>query len=621
MPAPRDEPPHSEASTRARDTTRPMMTRDAPVVDDRIALLAHHDAQALVAFGEAGDRRAADLLLDAARVARALPEPRPGSQVLLVFEGDRYALAAALLGSLHRGHAIALPPNSRRDSILAVREHPSTVAVAHDTQAGLEIDVPALLAGARDAAPLARPIRSPADVMATVFTSGTTGPMTAWKKSSAELIGEALGLARAFGIGPEDRILATVPAGHIYGLLFSVLLPLVTGAAFCRETPHHAEAVAHAARRHGATVLASVPAHLRALAASEAGALAPIRRVFSSTGPLPEATAFDFARRHALPITEILGSTETGGIAHRSRNPDAASNAHADAWQPFEAVRVSVAPSGHLCVDSPYLYADLPRPFQTGDLVSALPDGRFEHLGRADGIVKIAGHRVALGDVEEQLRACAGVEDAAVVAIPAEGARGHQLLAVVAPADLAIGALRERLLERFVPTCLPRRIRCVEALPRESNGKLGREKLLRLFALDATGRPGTMTLAWSEAHSERSDERTRVERRVTIPRDYGWFLGHFDGFPVLAGAVQLKELILPSIEAAFPDLGRFRSMNRVKFNERIVPGDALVLRLTRKQDTPRVAFEVLRDATVCTSGTIVLDSERGAQLESREGCA
>ncbi len=566
-------------------------------------LLARHAGDTPVAFGTAGTKTAAELLSDAARIARALPPPSPGSHVLLVSGGDRYAIAAALLGSLERGHAVALPPNLRRDSILAVHGRPETVALLHDTDSGLAFRLSDLLATGDGGPPLASPFvpRFPpgAGVIATVFTSGSTGPMLASPKTSGALLGEAHALARSFAIGPGDRLVGSVPPVHIYGLLFTLLVPLVSGAAFARETPHHAEAIAHCVVQHGASVLVTVPVQLRALAALRSGALAGLRRVVSSTGPLPDPVARDFRERHGLAISEVFGSTETGGIALRERDEEPAGP-----WRPFEGVRVSAGAGGCLAVDSDYLHPDLPRPFETADLVRLHADGRFTHLGRADGIVKIAGRRVSLQEVEDCLRQQRSVADAAVVAVDAEGGRGQQLLAAVAPADCDTARLRAALLERFEPSCLPRRLLAVESIPREENGKLPRDRLLALFGLRADERPLEVALEFGALARESSGEPERVQVDVKLPEDWSWFDGHFEGYPVLAGAVQLKELVLPVVARAFPGLGSVESLQRVKFSGRIVPGDALTVVLERARSRQRVRFEIRRRGELCSSGTL-----------------
>lgn len=569
-------------------------------------LLARHASDAPVAFGAAGVKTAADLLADAARVARALPDARPGSHVLLVSGGDRYAIAAALLGSLARGHAVALPPNLRRESIFAVQSRPEIAALLHDTDAGVPLRLSTLLGGSDGGSggpPLASPFVPREGILATVFTSGSTGPLLAAPKTAAALFGEAHALARSFGIGPGDRIVGSVPPVHIYGLLFTLLLPLAAGAAFARETPHHAEAIAHCVRAHGATLLVTVPVQLRALAGLREGALAGLVQVVSSTGPLPDLVAREFRERHGLAVREVFGSTETGGIARRTRGAEPP-----EPWQPFDGVRVSVAGDGRLAVDSPFLDDALARPFVTGDLIELEADGRFRHLGRVDGIVKIAGRRVSLQEMEDVLRRQPGVMDAAVVAIAAEAGRGHQLLAAVAPADCDLARVRAGLLEHFEPSCLPRRWIGLDAVPREENGKLQRARMLRRFGLGADERPLGRELDFDAVEVSREGEASRVRATLRLPAGWDAFDGHFEGYPVLAGALQLKELVLPVVRRAFPELQGVRGMSRVKFAGRIVPEDALTIALERAGAAERVRFEILRCDEVCSSGLLEFES-------------
>ncbi len=570
-----------------------------------------HESDAVVAFGGAGTKTAADLLSDAKRISLSLPPAYENSHALLVFEQDRYAMAAALIGALDRGHAVALPPNSRRDSILAVHGRPETAVVMHDTDAGFPICISDLLDGEseRDAADPSEfaPMVPHAGIIATVFTSGTTGPVTAWQKTSAELLGEAHMLGTTFEVGKGDRIVGGVPPGHIYGLLFTILLPLMRGAAFSRETPYHAESVARCVAENQASILVTVPVQLRALEALAAGSLSCLRRVFCSTGPLPESVADAFNQRHSLPVTEILGSTETGGVASRTRQAG-----KLESWRPFAAVGVSVSHEGRLEVDSPFVHSDLPRPFETADLIELNPDGSFNHLGRSDGIVKIGGRRISIQEVEDYIRQRPDVEDVSVVAIPAEGARGHQLLAAVVPVSCDVAELKKALLEKFEPTCLPRRILCVDALPVDENGKKPRDLLLQLFGLQGDGRPTNWTLEWGVPSISHEGEKESFEISVRVPQDYAWFEGHFEQYAVLAGAAQLKELILPMVARAFPELGSVASMSRIKFSGRITPGNSLTVRVERGVKKAQVAFEIRKESEVCSRGILTL-AEGGAR--------
>jgi acyl-coenzyme A synthetase/AMP-(fatty) acid ligase len=389
------------------------------------AILGRHAPGGLVAIGEAGERTAADLLRDAQAIGRTLPEATPGSEVLVVC-GDRYAFAASLLAAWSRGHGVALPPNLLERTADELSLLPRVCDVLHDGDAPRGTCVRPLLSEER-AAPetaAALPIE-PHRPLVTLFTSGTTGAPRACTKTAAQLLGEA----EMLGHGPcagVTRVLSTVPPIHIYGLLFGVAVPLLHGGAFVRETPLHAPTVAEARRRTAADALVTVPAHLRGLELLDAGALPSHLRVFSSGAPLPENVAAMLLARFGLAVTEVLGSSETGGIASRDRA--------GAAWRPLPGVRVAAAADGQMLLDSPFVPEDAERPWPCADRIAMNDDGTFRHLGRRDGVVKVASKRVDLDEMQAALLRLPGIVDAAVFADEVEGARGtHVAAAVVAP--------------------------------------------------------------------------------------------------------------------------------------------------------------------------------------------
>lgn len=539
-------------------------------------LLAERPPDALVAIGGAGERRVSDLMDDVAAMAGALPVASAGSEILLL-SADRYDFIVGLLAAWQAGHAVALPPNGQPETLRELAARPTVV---HTVRDGVS----------PRAKGVARPLRFEGGRhLATLYTSGTTGGQRACPKTAAQILGEAALLAQLFGVREGDRVLATVPPNHIYGLLVSALVPLSTGAVLVRSTPLYAETVVAEARTHGATILVSVPAHLRGLSLAPQE-LPSLRLVFSSGAPLDPATAH---RLSAIPGGyEILGSSETGGFASRRMGESA--------WRPFPGTQVSCGPNGGLLLASPFLEEGSAQPRPCADRIELLAGGTFRHLGRLDDVVKIAGKRVALSELEQALRLVPGVDDAAVLATDSNSLRGAEILAVVAGTGPTAADLRQALLQSFDPTVLPRRIKVVDALPHAENGKLSRARLLALFAHDERRRELPVT----RLTSERSASRDTLAFEVQVPKDLSWLEGHFEDFPLLPGVVQLGVLVMGQCRLAWPDLGGLRRLSRVKFRKPIRGGDAVVLRIDRALPGHSVTYSIERAGQPCSSGTL-----------------
>ncbi|MET0341508.1 MAG: AMP-binding protein [Polyangiales bacterium] len=553
-------------------------------------LLALHAPDALVCFGGEGGRDAAQLAAYAKAIAAALPRERGDARVVLAC-ADRYRFAAGLLAIWRAGYTAELPVNGQPATLRELAAAPGVIASLHDRDDGIGLDARTLEApDARAALPaqVALAANAPAVI---AYTSGSTGKPVAHVKGLAQLLAEPEAQLAAFALA-HQRVVAAVAPQHIYGLLFGVLVPLLGGGSFSRGTPLLPAELLREIARASAQVLVAVPPHLAALAAHGEGALPALARVFSSAAPLPAATSIAL-RARGMRVTEVLGSTETGGIATRS-DPDAA-------WQPLPGVHYEVDGAGQLAVDAPWLAPDAPRPVPTADRVAREPDGKgFRHLGRSDAVVKVGGRRIDLGELETRLARVAGVREARVLAIETPGMRGLELVAVVAgEAHLRAGELRRALVEHVDPVALPRRFRVVDALPRTPTGKLLRADLIALF--DARAFP----------RMEGDDGTTRF----AVPADSVFFEGHFDGRPILPGVVQLWHVALREARRQHPDLGSLARVTRVKFKRTIAPGETLALRLERK-GALAVHFTLDADGLPTASG--ILHFRAGAREPSED---
>ena len=316
-------------------------------------------------------------------------------------------------------------------------------------------------------------------------TGGTTGQPRLWQKTAGNLLGEVAGHVRALQIEPGDHILATVTPHHIYGLLFSVLLPLVSDATVERVSPFFPQEIAARIEKSSATILVSTPAHLRALSAS-LSSRHQLRLVLSSGAPLSAADAAGFFARTGVWPLEVYGSTETGGIAIRRQDVADA------AWAPLPGVDCRLD-GDVLCVRSTFVSPDASKDedgfFCTADRAQEGPDGTFQLLGRADGVVKVGGKRVALPDIEKVIAALDRVQDAVVMALSAESGRGQEIVALVASARPSADITRE-LRDKLPSPSWPRRLRCVPAIPTTAAGKRDRVAILELLAVATREPPG-----------------------------------------------------------------------------------------------------------------------------------
>jgi acyl-coenzyme A synthetase/AMP-(fatty) acid ligase len=503
-------------------------------------------------------RSADQLFAYAGAIAATLTPQRP----VVLACADRYAFAAGLLAAWAKDCAVHLPPSVRPDAVLALQAEVGADVILHDRSGATGLDVRALEdLGATAGAEAASLSVSSSGAPVVVYTSGSQGRPTPHPKTPGQLMGEASANAAAFGVQGATFI-SSVPCHHIYGLLFGLLTPLLSGGQIVRATPLFPQEVLRLMAGVGASslVFVAVPPHLQAFAETDPAALRGLRRVFSSGSPLPAAVAAQLTDA-GVALTQVFGSTETGGIASRDGRDLV--------WRPLLGATIDVDADGLLQVDSPWVVAADQRkraPVTTQDRVR-LVDGGFVHEGRADSVIKVGGRRVDLGEIEARLGQIAGVRRARVIAEPGAGAHGMEILAVAEIADPALtpAALRSELGRWLDPVALPRRIRTVDQLPVGPAGKVPRAALLALFA-DWAITPRALT----------------PESWVFTPgARLGYFQGHFPDHPVLPAVVQLQRLALALARRRWDDLGPLTGLGRVKFRKLVGPGDEVTITFER----------------------------------------
>jgi len=450
---------------------------------DRLPLFAA--LAGTVAFGPGGMLSRDAFLADVAAAASVLPAPlartghpaAPGAVINLCEDRDRFLVAFA--AAAVRGLTTLLPPSRTPAAIADVlAQYPGSVCIAERTPApvppGLLL-LPAPGAGAGMSAEALAEATVAADAVALVaFTSGSTGtPAPNPKTWGSVACSTAQNLAALADLWPADgprQVVATVPPQHMYGMELSVLLPLFAAVGVHAARPFFPDDVARALAEAGApALLVTTPVHLRALIESGV-ALPPPAGIVTATAPLPQALAEAAETRFGCEVRELFGSSETCVIARRR-------TARESRWRPFPGVRLQPQPDGTL-VHAP----QLAQPVALADLVDVADCGSFALCGRQADLLEIGGKRASLGDLTRRLLAVPGVRDGVVLQLDACDRSGVARIAALAVAPgLDEAAILAALRSAIDPVFLPRRLRLVDALPRNETGKLPRAALLALL--------------------------------------------------------------------------------------------------------------------------------------------
>ena len=386
---------------------------------------------------------------------QALAEELPDHRYVVNLAASRYTFLLGFCAAIVAGQCTLLPPNRQNATVRGIRDEFSDSYVFDD-------------AALPRAAPAADVPEIPADqLVAMVFTSGSTGESTAHRKYWHTLQAGALANKECYGIG-EQRInmLATVPPQHNWGLETSVLLPLVADIAVSGETPLFPQDIADALTRlPEPRVLVSSPIHLDSLLQSGISGI-HVDRILSATAPMSARLARQLESRFGARVNEVFGCTEAGSLASRT-------TAAESLWQiatPFDfeifdnRVRVSAE--------------HLPEPVDLGDVIELVGDSAFRWLGRDQDMINIAGKRGSLAHLNHRLTRIPGVLDG-VIFLPREDSR--RLAALVVAPGLDPSAILDALKEAIDPAFLPRPLYMVPMLPRQETGKLARKMVLDLF--------------------------------------------------------------------------------------------------------------------------------------------
>ena len=364
-------------------------------------------------------------------------------------------------------------------------------------------DYEALLAAASDApCPVAV---TEHDIFSVPYTSGATGRAKGVQLAHRGRVLSAYAMAAEHGCyTPRDRAVATTPMFHGAGFLMA-LTPIFFGGQVEILPRFDIEALMTTISATQATSAYIVPAHFAALFALPEAVRArwdvrAMKAAISGTAPLPQALKERIVGYFGQGrLTERYGTTETS-IA-TSLAPQDQLRKIACVGRPYPATLLRICDAagqdvpqgevGELWVSSPYMfsgYLNLPEQtaagtrgdwFVTGDLARQDEEGFLYLVDRKNDMVISGGENIYPREVEEVLLAHPAVAECGVTGAP-HPYWGEAVTAFVVlrpgmnagAEDLA--ALCRTRLSRYK---VPKEIRFVPSLPRNSMGKVLRREL------------------------------------------------------------------------------------------------------------------------------------------------
>ncbi|MDQ3872936.1 MAG: acetate--CoA ligase [Thermoproteota archaeon] len=366
-----------------------------------------------------------------------------------------------------------------------------------------------------------------------LYTSGTTGKPKGVMHGTGGYLTHLYATAKwVFDFTKQDILFCTADVGWVTGHSYIVYAPLMhgvteimyEGAADFPKPDRYWEIV----EKHGATILYTTPTALRLYmkygdAIPNSFDLSSLRLLGTVGEPInPEVWMWYFKTigKENCPIIDTWWQTETGGIMLSMctsietlpMKPGSATFPvpGVDAVVVDESGRpVDHGTKGYIVIRKPWpgmlmtLWGDEEKYKQTywskfpgfyypGDYALVDEEGYIWLLGRADDVLKVAGHRLGTMELESAFVSHRSIAEAAVTSKP-DNTKGESIIAFLVPKEgfLQSDSLREEVIGHIRttlgPIALPDEVYFVSKLPKTRSGKIMRRLLKSIAAGDKVG--------------------------------------------------------------------------------------------------------------------------------------
>ena len=335
------------------------------------------------------------------------------------------------------------------------------------------------------------------------LSSGTTGRPRGPRITHAQFLARFRTHLFNLGFHEGDRFVCATPLYFGGGRTFAWSTLHAGGTVVLAAPPQEPAALAAIVARECATSLFLVPTQLRRLLTDtpDDPALARLRLLLSSGAPLSADERLAI-RAHLNPhFCEYYASTEGGGTTLLVAE-DLAHHPHS-VGRAVHGVEIEIVDESHAplppdavgqlryrspgCATAFYRDPDASAAafrdgwFYPGDLARLDADGYLTLAGRAKDMIIRAGVNIYPEEIESVLREHPAIADVAVVGLPSPDLGESVAAFIVERTAVGDDELLAWCGNRLAPYKLPRTIRRVDALPRNSSGKVQKAQLRQAF--------------------------------------------------------------------------------------------------------------------------------------------
>jgi acetyl-CoA synthetase len=366
-----------------------------------------------------------------------------------------------------------------------------------------------------------------------LYTSGTTGKPKGVLHSTGGYLTHLYATAKwVFDFKKQDIFFCTADIGWVTGHSYVVYAPLMHGVTeiIYEGAPDYPKPDRYweIIEKYGATILYTTPTALRMYMkygnsipnSFDLSSLSLLGTVGEPINPEVWMWYFKTIGKENCPIIDTWWQTETGGIIVSACNGiEAVPMKPGSAALPVPGIDAAIVDEngkpvangikGYIVIRKPWpgmlmtlwgndqkyqntYWEKFPNVYYAGDYALSDNDGYFWFLGRADDVLKVAGHRLGTVELESAFVSHKAVAEAAITS-KADQKKGESIIAflVLREGFSASALLREELVNHIRtslgPIASPEEVYFVNKLPKTRSGKIMRRLLKSISAGSAIG--------------------------------------------------------------------------------------------------------------------------------------